>query len=214
MAQFDFESGLAGAQTGAVGGPWGALAGFVVSGFAGGHKKSATKKLMKRRNKALMKLASPKHLAEVTKELTPLFREQVAGGAGAAATGSINNFVARNGFTGTGIGAALNSGAAAIPELMAFQSALGQAGGVINRQASAYNQQLYPEQTDVAGLVGEAGDAAQLFKQLSARSGGPAGGLTALAPGEYDRMEADSFKNATDEFSQQPFDFGQFNYRR
>jgi hypothetical protein len=211
---FDYESGLAGAQTGAAAGPYGAIAGFVVGGFVGGRKKDAMRKLMKKREKKLRYLASPKHLAEVTSQLTPQFRQQIAGGAGAAAQSAIQNSISRRGLSGTGIGAALGAGAAAIPEITAFNQALGQAGNVINRQTEAYGQQYYdPERIDEQ--IGKTGDAIQLFKRLSAGSGGPEGGLTRLGEGEFDRLVGEGGYNpsASEEFKDQDFDFSQFGPR-
>jgi len=173
MASFDFQSGLAGAQTGgSMGGGYGAIAGFVIGGFMGGRAKKRAQKKEKKRQKQLKHLASPTHLAETTKELTPQFRQQIAGGAGAAMTGAIQTGVARRGLTGTGIGTALTAGAAAVPETMAFKEALGQAEGVINRQIEAKKGQAIYEPEDVAGEIGQVGDAYSLFKQLSAGSAG------------------------------------------
>jgi hypothetical protein len=209
---FDFDSAMAGAQTGSVAGPYGAIAGFAVGGFIGGQKNKKIKKLQKKREKRLRYLTSPKHFADVTRELTPLFREQVAGGAGAEATAAINSRVARGGLTGTGIGTALSAGAAAIPEVMAFKEALGQSGDIIANQLTHYGVDI--PKNNYAQQIGQIGDAVSLFKQLSAGNDGPEGGLTRLAPGEFDEREAEANRNATEDFGSQDFDFGSFRYKK
>lgn len=215
MASFDWESGLSGAQSGgSMGGPYGAIAGFVIGGFVGGHKKKMMKKALAKQQKMLRKLASPEHLAEVTKKLTPLYREQIAGGAGAEATSAIQNAVARQGLTGTGIGTALSAGGAAIPEIMAFKESLGKSQDVVDREISARLGQTPPTPTGYANEIGQIGDAVNLFKRLSAGQAGPAGGLTALAPGEFDRLESEQAQSATDQFANQPLDFSKFDFRR
>lgn len=215
MASFDFDSAMAGAQTGgSVGGPYGAIAGFVISGFMGGSKKKKMKQLAKKKQKRLQKLASPQHLADVTRQLTPLMRQDVAGGAGAELQQAIQTGVARRGLTGTGIGTALTAGASAVPEVMAFKMALGKSGDIVERQIGNEMGRAYGSQDNFASQVGQFGDAVQLFKSLSAESGGPAGGLTPLAPGEYDRREAEAASNATEEFGNQDFDFSAFRPRR
>jgi len=209
---FDFDSAMAGAQTGANAGPYGAIAGFAVGGFLGGRAGSKQKRLMKKREKRIRYLTSPQHFADVTKQLTPLFREQVAGGAGAEATAAINTRLARSGLSNTGIGTAIAGGAAAVPEVMAFKAALGQSGDIISNQLEHLGAPI-PE-SNYANEIGQIGDAVSMFKQLGANPNeGPAGGLQRLGKGEFDTAEADYNRSASDIFSN-PDKYNPFAARR
>lgn len=212
MAAFDFSSGMQGAASGgSIGGPWGAIAGFVIGGFLGGGKKKRAEKKQKKLEKQLRVLASPEHLAATTKKLTPQFREQIAGGAGAELTGAIQTGVARRGLTGTGIGTALTAGAAAVPETMAFREALGQAQDVVGRQIAVRSKQRTPEATGYAEEFGQFADATQMFKQLSAGGGSP-GELVSFKEGG--NAPWDESGSAASQFSEGLPDFSQFQARR
>jgi hypothetical protein len=204
VASFDFESGLSGAQTGSAAGPWGALAGFVISGFMGGSRKGAMRKALAKKRHELMGLASPKHLADVTQQLTPQFRQQVAGGAGAEASQAITDAVARRGLSGTGIGTALEGGAAAIPEIMAFKESLGTAKAVVTNQMNTARGLAGSSVGEYGmGDVDRFGNFLQNWKQLSVSKEGPAGGLKPVGdftpyteePGPSDQSASDIFSD-------------------
>lgn len=81
--------------------------------------------------------ASAENFAGIVARLTPMFREVVAAGLGPAFQESVSRTMAKRGLTGTGVGAAFSNASAAMPNIMAFQSAMGEAGRIQEGQIGA-----------------------------------------------------------------------------
>ena len=91
----------------AIGAGIGAIAGFLGS--------KSKKRALARRRRKLKKLTSAEHLTDVIKKLRPQFREIVAQGLGPQFLSGIAAELGRSGLTGTGVGEALRTAAAAVP---------------------------------------------------------------------------------------------------
>jgi YmgG-like glycine-zipper protein len=128
------------AQGAAVGGPYGALIGAgigAISGFMSGRRRKKAERAERRRQERIRQKASPQHLAAVIQSLQPVFREIVASGLGPQFQTQVNDSLAKHGLTGTGVGEAFRSSAAAAPAIFATQGATSEANQVVNRELYA-----------------------------------------------------------------------------
>lgn len=185
MASFDFGSGVRGAQAGASYGgpaaPYTALAGFVIGGFVGGHKKKTAQKKLKKKQKRYAKeykaLTDPSHYGQLVGKFLPSMRNAVAtSGAGAQAQSNIATSLARGGYSGTGLGEMGRAVGYIAPEIAAMQAAQPLAERTWEREIQDFNTHALGENI---GWQGQPIQKADLF--------GSAGGLVNMA-GAYGSM--------------------------
>jgi len=149
MAQFDFGSGMQGAQAGSVAGPYGMAAGFVIGGFVGGHKKAVAnrklKKKQRRYNKAYADLTSPAGYNKTVQGIFPGQRNLIASGPGSQMQSNIDTSLARGGFSGTGFGETARAIGYVAPEVAALNIANEKALPIWQQQIEAFNQKASSE---------------------------------------------------------------------
>jgi hypothetical protein len=137
----DVVSGAAqGAAQGSALGPYGTAAGAVIggiAGFMGGRRKQKAARQERRRQERIRATASPAHLADVMKSLQPMMKMIVASNLGPQFQAMVNDSLAKHGLTGTGVGEAFRSSAAAAPAIFATEGAASEAGNVVNRELAA-----------------------------------------------------------------------------
>jgi len=166
MAAFDFEGAVGGAAGGAsFGGPIGAAIGFVLGGFIGGKDKDAAKKAAARRERQLQFLASAENFNRIARQLTPGFVALANQSVGPAAASAAATQSARRGLTGTGLGSALATNAAAAPGIAASKAAFQQAGQIQANQIAALGGTVIP---GLAGLAQPGGLPGDTLGQLGA----------------------------------------------
>lgn len=136
MANEATSGAMQGAMQGASFGPVGAVVGGI-SGFMSGRRRQKAARQERRRQARIRTIASPQHLADVMRALQPMFRELVAAGLGPQFQTAVADNLAKHGLTGTGVGEAFRSSAAAAPAIFATTGAASEAKGVVNRELEA-----------------------------------------------------------------------------
>jgi hypothetical protein len=140
MANDAFEGAASGAAQGSTFGPMGTAIGAgigAISGFMSGRRRQKAARQERRRQERIRMKASPEHLADVIKSLTPMFREIVASGLGPQFQTAVADNLAKHGMTGTGVGEAFRSSAEAAPAIFATQGAMQEGGQVVGRELAA-----------------------------------------------------------------------------
>jgi hypothetical protein len=140
MASETASGAASGAAQGASFGPYGAVIGAgigAISGFMSGRRRKKAERQERRRQERIRMKASPEHLGDVIKSLTPLFREIVASGLGPQFQTAVADNLAKHGLTGTGVGEAFRSSAAAAPAIFATQAATQEGSQVVGRELAA-----------------------------------------------------------------------------
>jgi hypothetical protein len=140
MADDALSGAAQGAAQGSALGPMGTAAGAViggVSGFMAGRRKQKAARNERRRQTRIRALASPAHLADVMKSLQPMMKMIVASNLGPQFQTMVADSLAKHGLTGTGVGEAFRSSAAAAPAIFATEGAASEAGNVVNRELAA-----------------------------------------------------------------------------
>lgn len=169
MPVFDFEGAVGGAAAGAsIAGPPGAIIGGIAGGFLGGMGKDKAKKAAARRERQLRFLASPQNFLNIARQLTPGFSQLAHQTIGAAASSAAATQAARRGLTGTGLGAALATNAAAAPGIAATQAGFQQAGLIQRQQIAALSGAVIPEFASAAAPGGLPGNTQGQIARLGA----------------------------------------------
>lgn len=106
-----------------------ALQGFMSSRSARAAARTQTNRLKLR--------ASPEHLMDVIKKLTPFYRELVASGLGPQFLQESARQISLAGLTGTGVGEALRGVAGAVPTALATGMANEAAQGVVQNELAS-----------------------------------------------------------------------------
>lgn len=158
MGGFSFEGAAGGAASGAaVGGIWGAAAGFVLGGFIGGKNQDKAKKAAQRRERQIAYITSTENYKAIYKDVHGIVAERARHTVGPATRSAAATQASRRGLTGTGLGSAMMTNAAAAPGIAAAGAAASETGNIQNRQLAGIGASPMPGLTGIGTGMSEQG---------------------------------------------------------